>query len=197
MWGPPRGDSPVPAGGGVRPEPPRVPDPLLLQRQPLFPERRRGQGVRAWPLGWVMGGQGGLPLFLRPQEGSGGLQSDPPAALSPPARSPGVTLDPDPVVAGTGPSVPAPQGPPGPTQFLRVVWGSQLPRGRSCGRGEPRAPCEPSQCPSQCSQYPPRPSSFPLPPHRSSRRSFGPTRSSSTCWGRAPRDPLTGELGAP
>uniref|UniRef100_A0A674HBC6 Testis-specific Y-encoded-like protein 1 n=1 Tax=Taeniopygia guttata TaxID=59729 RepID=A0A674HBC6_TAEGU len=29
---------------------------------------------------------------------------------------------------------------------------------------------------------------------RSSRRSFGPTRSSSTCWGKAPRDPPTGEL---
>lgn len=148
---PPQGNTPWPTGGGVRPEPPRVPHPLLLQRQPLFPERRRGQGVRARPLRWVLGwGVGGTPNFLQPKEGFGGSRVTP-RCVVPPPRSPGVPLDPHPVVAGAGPPDSPSQGPPSPPQLLRVVWGPQLPCGGPCGRGEPSAPSSASQC----SQLPP------------------------------------------
>lgn len=77
-----------------------------------------------------------------------------PNPARPPCRSPGVPLDPNPVVAGAGPPVPTPQGAPRSPQLLRLVRGSQLPRGGSSGRGE-------SQYTPSTSQYAPSIASTP------------------------------------
>ena len=59
--------------------------------------------------------------------GGGDTGLEEPAVTPPPPRSPGVPLHPHPLVAGAGPPVPPPKGPPRSSQLFHLVWGPQLP----------------------------------------------------------------------